>query len=319
MNTSFRKSVFILLSVLLIVHGSCDNGTETDRGSTKTEKPVVYTSFYPLTFFVERLAGKQVTVHCPVPPGADPSEWMPDRDTIKKMQNADLIVINGAGYESWLNRISLPQDRIVNTTRAFEDRLMTHEKAVTHSHGPEGEHQHANQDPHTWMDPVLAIKQLEAVYQVLSDLDRIGDRSLLKKNLQDLKGKLREIDGIYRNVSLSGSELLVASHPSYNYLARRNNFEIQNLTLPPDQKPQKKTRKQLDKLTEREQSGHILWETPPESEVEDWYQNEYHLKSTVISTCEQDPGEGNRQTPNFLTVMKRNAETFKEMFTTEKD
>jgi zinc transport system substrate-binding protein len=63
---------------------------------------------YPLQYFVQRIGGELVDVSFPAPRGVDPAEWMPDIDTVAEYQQADVILLNGAGYARWLRRMSLP-------------------------------------------------------------------------------------------------------------------------------------------------------------------------------------------------------------------
>ena len=77
----------------------------------------------------------------PVPVGADPETWQPGIAELSALQEADLILLNGAGHYGWTERVSLPRSRTVDTSRAFADALIAVE-GVTHSHGDEGEHSH---------------------------------------------------------------------------------------------------------------------------------------------------------------------------------
>jgi len=38
----------------------------------------------------------------------DPVNWKPGSEAIARMQSADLVILNGAGYETWLGWVSLP-------------------------------------------------------------------------------------------------------------------------------------------------------------------------------------------------------------------
>ncbi len=68
----------------------------------------IYTVNYPLQYFVQRIGGELVDVSFPAPRGVDPADWMPDIDTVAEYQQADVILLNGAGYARWLRRMSLP-------------------------------------------------------------------------------------------------------------------------------------------------------------------------------------------------------------------
>ena len=85
--------------------------------------PVVYASNYPLYFFAREIADDAVDVRMPDIDG-DPAYWAPDGDQAAALQAADLILLNGAGYEGWLDFVSLRDERLVDTTAGLKDRLL---------------------------------------------------------------------------------------------------------------------------------------------------------------------------------------------------
>ncbi len=79
-------------------------------------KLTIYTVNYPLKYFAERIAGKHAKVMFPAPKNVDPAYWMPDRKTILNYQKADLILLNGAHYAKWTEKVSLQRSKMVNTS-----------------------------------------------------------------------------------------------------------------------------------------------------------------------------------------------------------
>jgi hypothetical protein len=56
---------------------------------------------------------------CFLAPGdEDPAFWQPD-DAAIAFQNADVILMNGAGYSKWAEKVTLPQSKVVDTSAAF--------------------------------------------------------------------------------------------------------------------------------------------------------------------------------------------------------
>ena len=152
-------AIFILWS-LLLVSGCSSTPTVHRQAPDDPIRPLqVYVVNYPLQYFAERIGGDRVEVHFPAPADVDPAFWSPDAETIAAYQQADVILLNGAGYADWVTRAALPDSVLVDTSAAFADRLVPVEKAVTHSHGPEGEHVHGEVAFTTWLDPTLAIEQ----------------------------------------------------------------------------------------------------------------------------------------------------------------
>ena len=131
-------------------------------------RPVVYAANYPLAYFANRIAGDLAEVGFPAPSDVDPAFWMPDEATLLGYQRADLILLNGAGYERWTRVISLPASRVVDTTRPVADRYIRTGEVVTHTHGPSGEHAHENLAFTTWLDLNIAAEQAKSIAHALS-------------------------------------------------------------------------------------------------------------------------------------------------------
>jgi len=43
----------------------------------------------------------------------DPAYWKPTPKEVSAMQQADLIILNGASYEQWLKNVSVPPSKLV--------------------------------------------------------------------------------------------------------------------------------------------------------------------------------------------------------------
>ncbi len=86
---------WLLTFILLIVGVSVQN---SDAAGPLN----VYVVNYPLKYFAERIGGDHVRVKFPVPADVDPANWNPDLADIAAYQQADLILLNGAGYAKWV-------------------------------------------------------------------------------------------------------------------------------------------------------------------------------------------------------------------------
>src|SRR5690606_3832299 len=152
--------------------------------------------------------------------GADPIFWQPSREAIASYQKAGAIILNGAEFEKWAITAALPRSRVIVSAADIPGGLVTF-KSTTHSHGAGGEHTHEGIDGHTWLDPHAAMAQAEAIRDGLSRLfpehteDFARGFEELRRDLDDLDARLTELTG-----RLDGVQLF-ASHPAYNYLARR--------------------------------------------------------------------------------------------------
>lgn len=289
-------------------------GCEEEPSQTPTDaKPVIYTAFYPTTYFTQRIAGDLADVVCPLPDGADPIFWQPDADTIAAYQRADLIIINGAGFEKWVEITSLPASRILDTTALFADEWLTYEHAVEHSHGPAGEHTHEGIDGHTWVDPGFAARQATVIQARLAEMfpDHAQDIELRYQDLlADLDGLATEL----RRLRRLGDPPLLASHPAYNYLARGFDLNIHSLDLDPQTMPDDDTFAEIKALLDTHPARYILWESAPADAIAARFTSELGLTSIVFSPCEMLSSAELEIGHDYMFLMRRNLEALAPAF-----
>ena len=268
--------------VLAAVAAGCGDGGPAPASSTP---PRIYTTFFPTTYFVQRIAGEHAEIVCPLPADADPIFWMPDAAALQAYQQADLIVINGAGFEKWIAKVSLPPSKVVDTAAVFEKQFITYEQAVTHSHGP-GEHSHEGLDGHTWLDPQLAKIQADQVRSVLARLlpDQAQD---FRANFTMLAADLDELHALLVELSAAlGDRPLLTSHPAYNYLVKRYDWNVVNFSLDPEAVPDDETAAEIKAALKDKPARLLLWEAEPAKDVADWFDKELGLAGVVFSPCE---------------------------------
>jgi zinc transport system substrate-binding protein len=223
---------------------------------------------YPLAYFAERLAGDDVEVVFPVPAGADPSFWRPTVSDISAIQSADLILLNGAGFATWVDRVSLPRARLVNTSAALSDRFIATE-SITHSHGDGGEHSHEGLAAYTWLDTSLAIAQAEAVAAALVARD-LAPEADVEARLAALRADIEAMDAAAR-VALDGVEeaMLVATHPRYQYLARAYGLTIGSLEWDAGAMPDAEQLAALAAMIKGQDAPVLIWEAaPPDAAID---------------------------------------------------
>ena len=222
-----------LLILMMCLATGCEKQEPAAPAPTPRSKPVIYTTFYPTEYFATQLVGDSMDVVCPLPDDADPIFWTPTRQQIAAFQEADLIIVNGAEFEKWVQAASLPESRVVDTAAGFEDAWVTYVTA-THSHGAGGEHTHEGIDGHTWVDPINAIAQATAIKDAL--IEHFPEHETrVRAMIGPLTFALRDLDSRLTALtpSLEGVQLM-ASHPAYNYLASRYGWDITNLDLDPE-------------------------------------------------------------------------------------
>jgi len=295
---SFSIVFIIILATVVCSHAAGE----------QSEKLTVYTVNYPLQYFAERIAENHTKVVFPAPPDVDPAYWTPDSKTIVAYQHADLILLNGANYAKWVNKVSLPQSRLVDTSSGFKEQYIYTKERVTHTHGTEGKHAHENTAFTTWLDFMLAVKQAETVTKALiRKKPELKDTfhnnyAVLKKDLLTIDKEINEI--VARNRAIP----LIASHPVYGYLSERYGLNIKSVHWEPDEVLTDNQWRELRDILKDHPAQWMIWEGKPhEATIEKL--KSMGINSIVLNPCGNVPQQG-----DFLSVMQENVNYLKLIF-----
>src|ERR1043165_5518280 len=70
-----------------------------------------------LADLARQVGGGRVEVVSLLKPGSDPHAWQPTPDDVRVIAGARLVVVNGLGYEGWLDHLitaaGIPRERVV--------------------------------------------------------------------------------------------------------------------------------------------------------------------------------------------------------------
>jgi len=259
----------------------------------------VVTTIEANRYLAARIGGEAVRVVNLVPEDADPLLWEPDGDAVASMQEADLVLLNGAGLERWRDRVALAPSRTVELADAYRDQWLTFPDAIQHQHGPEGMHTHTGVDPHVWMDPELAIIHARRIAEELAR--RFPDGAAeFRARAEETVADLTDLERRWREVPLAEADPpLLTNHPAYDYLARRCGWPVRNFGLDPERVAEDDVAP-LAALA-KEGARFLLWESAPTDAVKVRFES-IGLHSVVISPCEHRPPEG-----DWLEVQRGNA------------
>src|ERR671930_1278474 len=214
----------LLLTILLVsssgIGFSINANTTSTTSSTyakttlskvsTTSKLKVIASFFPIYEFVKKVGGDKVDASVLVPLGVEPHDFDPTIQQIQGVESAAMIVYNGAGMEAaWINKVN--PKFAVDTSKGIH---------LLSGNDPEI---HAPTDPHIWLDPVLAIHQVENIRDGLSKVDP-GNAAYYNQNAQKFIGQLKSLDASIRG-NLSGSNCakrdFIAFHNAFSYFAEQ--------------------------------------------------------------------------------------------------
>jgi len=135
-------------------------------------RPHVVASFSILGDFVREVAGDGVQLTTFVGPDQDAHVYEPTPADARVLASAAAVVVNGLGFEGWL-------DRLVRASGFKGARIVASEGVKTlrapgrrgHAHGHGHGHGHGSIDPHVWQDPRRVQDMVRAIARGLGKVD----------------------------------------------------------------------------------------------------------------------------------------------------
>jgi zinc transport system substrate-binding protein len=274
----------MLLTLLWLACDAAPPVVEAPGPAPEAPLKIVALSF-PAQWLTQRLQGEGAVVERLLPAGEDPPTYQPPPERIAALQDADLIVGNGAGYEAWLSTASLPEARLVLTADGLD---LIRLPETRHRHGAEGEHSHGGVDPHTWTDPLLLIQQADALTVALHRARPQGgwdDRAaVLKAELEALHVELQA------GLAPLSERRIAANHPAYNYLARRYALDLTSFDFDPKTPPSAESLAAFNTWAIGQDAPMLWWEQTPADAVRAAFPPT--VRHVVIDPLEQPPDGG---------------------------
>ncbi|MFN8421046.1 MAG: zinc ABC transporter substrate-binding protein [Anaerolineae bacterium] len=227
-----------------------------EAASAQTKLKVV-TSITILQDIARNVAGDAVELSSIVPTDGDAHEFEPTPDDIRKVADANLIFVNGAGLEGFIDGLiadSGTQATVITASaglpirefgaeeegEAHADELAAGYLGVSgsfdcgsHTH-EEGEAEHGGCDPHLWQDPTNIIVYTINIRDALIAADP-ANADAYRSNAAKYIVALKELDkSIWQGISSIPVEkrILVTNHDALGYWAGRYGFQIAGIVLP---------------------------------------------------------------------------------------
>ncbi|WP_026858662.1 metal ABC transporter solute-binding protein, Zn/Mn family [Jeotgalicoccus psychrophilus] len=304
------KKLFPVLLLLLILT-ACSN----EDNSTSDSELTIYTTVFPLTSFVEQIAGDTVNVESIYPPGVDMHSYEPTQKEMMSYSDGDLFMTTSNELDPVAASIADTingDTEIVETaadidTGAFLDSQHAHE----HDHGEDEEahdHGQGSMDPHIWLSPDLAIEMAEAVKNSLAEHNP-ESAEMYNENFEVLKSDIEEIDEQLLAVTENPVNTDVyISHESIGYLAHQYGFHQIGISGLSNQEPSQQELTEIIENIEAQNIPYILYEPNVSSSVTDVIREETNTEPLYFNNLEslsQDDPEDS----TYQSMMKKNIET----------
>jgi zinc/manganese transport system substrate-binding protein len=183
---------------------------------------------------VRQVGGSRIQAVSLIPPGVDAHAFQPKPEDAKLLQAADLLVVNGLGFEGWYEKLvadaSFPKDRIVVAAAGVTP--LTMEEGDHDHHGHDHGHAHTEDggvaDPHAFGDVRNVMRYVENIRDGLIRLEPKGEAEF--RLLADLQlAELRALDGWVKKTLAripAAQRVVITNHDAMQYFAKAYGFEV---------------------------------------------------------------------------------------------
>lgn len=296
-------AVIIVLLMTALFFTGCGKAAEKPVGG---ESLKIYTSFYPMYFLASRIAGDRAEVTSMVPAGAEPHDWEPTPRLAAELKNADMLVYNGAGMETWI-------DNILSIVDRDRTRIVDASKGIELLEAEDESHEHGSCDPHIWVSPMRLKQQAQTVYEAIRETDP-GNSVYYEKNMTELVSELTKLDEDIRDAVKSfRSNVIVVSHEAFGYFAE--DYGLKQVAIRGVNPQDEPTSSEFIRLVEecrKNNVRYIFFEKLTSPKLSEALAKEVGAGTLVLNDAAGLNEEDIKSGRDYITVMYENLENLKK-------
>jgi len=209
-----------IIAIIIVIPLASLAITQPDLSSeiptTDNSKLQVVTSANFLYEFSQNIGKEMIDVTLLVPMGADPHDWEPTIRDTERLQKADMIIVNGIGYEHWLNSLEVTDipGIIVDTSNGISTLdSVKHDEEKHNDHAKEDGHEEHTEEFYEEIAHVIEefeegqitqSQSIEEIEDILHEHEGDGHEG----TIEDIENLLHEIEDGH----LKGAEGLEKIH-----------------------------------------------------------------------------------------------------------
>ena len=321
MKSKLPKLLTLIITTSFLFIG-CNNNVDSNK---KTEDTLnIVTSFYPLYIstinITKDIPNITVTNMTKSQTGCLHDYQLTPQD-LKTLEKADILVVNGAGMESFLDSIisQYPNLEIVDATKGLtllEDDTHSHDD---HDHDHDYEDEHSEDDghdheynPHVWVSVTGNIEEVKNIASQLEDLNP-ENKEAYESNTNTYVSKLEELKNeMHAELDNLPNRDIITFHEAFPYFAKEFNLNIAGvIEIEPDSEPSAKEIEEIINTIKSKNINALFTEPQYSSKVAETIATE-----TGATVYELDPivtGDSNPDAyDDYINKMKKNLDVLKE-------
>jgi len=277
----FRRLGFVLAALAAATAGCASTATTAGEGIT------VAASFYPVAEVARHVGGDRIDVTDLTPAGAEPHDVELTARDLALIEQADLVVYLGGGFQPAVERaVAQRRGPVLDVLRGLDLR-------------PD--------DPHVWLDP-LNMKQIAAaIAAALTRADAAGGAAYAA-NSSAYSATLDSLHADFaKGLATCERRLLVTAHAAFGYLAGRYDLQFEAIAgIAPDAEPTAGRLDELRSLVRDRGVTTIFTETLVSPRVAQTLAREAGVDAAVLDPIEGLAADDARAGATYETVMRDN-------------
>ena len=314
MKTTLTKILTIIILVSLFLTG-CNNSAKSNNSTESNNKLTIVTSFYPMYIstlnIVKDIPNVEVLNMTTSQTGCLHDYSLSTKD-LKTLSNADILIINGAGMESFLDDVidEYSDLKIIEASKGIDLIEDTEHDDHTEDHDHE-DHDH-DVNPHVWVSISKNIEEVSNIAEELSSLDP-NHANEYQDNANEYIAKLENLKTeMHSTLDNIAHKDIITFHEAFPYFAEEFGLNIVGvIEIEPDSEPSAKEVENIISIINDKNIKALFTEPQYSSKIADTI-----AKETGASIYTLDPivtGDSNEKAYNdYIIKMQENLNTLKE-------
>ncbi|WP_296644827.1 metal ABC transporter substrate-binding protein [Romboutsia sp. 13368] len=307
------KQILVVLTLVVFTITGCSSNKGSDISTKENDNKVkIVTSFYPmylLTSEIVKDADNIELINMVDSSTGCLHDYSLTTDNMKLLEDCDIFVVNGAGMESFLDKViqQKPDLKIVDASEGIE-LIETNYEDDEHSHDHDHDHDE-EYNPHVWLSVKNAIKQVQNIESKLIEYNP-ENKDIYSNNTKEYVSQLNELDTkIHTELDKIENKNIVTFHEAFPYFAKEYNLNIvavvqREAGSEPSAKELQETIEKIKKLDVKAICVEPQYSTKSAETIS---------KETNVKVCTLDPiVTEESKNSSYIDIMNKNLETLKE-------
>jgi zinc/manganese transport system substrate-binding protein len=316
-----RRCSLLLVSLTAIGLGACGTASPdiSASPSEETQRLKVITTFIPVTNFTKAVAGDRAEVTQLLPTNVGPHDYQAKPEDVQKLARGNVLVKNGLGMEEFLENLLKNAEnanlKVIDSSKDIQPiaNQEKHDHDHDHEKTSEAKHDHGAFNPHIYLDPKRAIKQVENIRDGLIAADPEG-KTIYNTNATAYIEKLKQLDSeIAQQLQPFAGKTFVTYHDFAPYFAQSYNLKAEFLVDIPEENASPEDVKRVINATQQSNLKTLLTEPQAVGSPFAALAKDLKVKVSTFDPLETSNGEA-LQPDYYLTTMRQNLQNLESAF-----